>query len=645
MFIMNSPYDELIKDVRKLLELLSAEINKDVTAYVNNVIRAPSQYGYIALPMHSIIREYGDIGNIIKDKILPKLKLIDNVSLINGYLNISVNIAEYTNIVLRIINSLGEKYGISEKCPVGNYIIEHTSANPAKPMHIGHGRNAVLGDSLARLLRFCGASVRVHFYVNDCGDQMPYVGIGYYVAKDTVVKRVNEGVKPDEVIGIVYSVTYAVSEIKRLSKQIEQLSNEGKYDEANKLISERDEWVSVINNFMEKDKELTEVLLKGLGRFEDLPLMVKQWSRNYEEGDEYVRKVIREAIDLVLRGFRVTLDRLGISFDSWDFESEVAVDNGGVFRVINELSRKAQQYVERDNGALVFRADKYVQDLKLWDELKLPKYIPKATLLRSDGTSLYLTRDIAYALWYWDNFKFDKLIRVIGSEQAHPQAQLRLALYAMGYQELARRLIHYSYEMVNLAGMKMSGRKGVYVSLDDLLNEAKSRVMDIVRSRFSPEEADKVAEAVAVGAIRYSFLSVSPNKPLTFSWDKVLNLRQNSGPFIQYTYVRTNGILDKVTEIPKAQIPSNIANEERELILMLGEYPEIIAKAAQELRLEYIIDYINKLSLLFNSYYEKYPVLNAEPGVREFRINLVNAVKTVLGNAMNILGIPRLRRM
>jgi arginyl-tRNA synthetase len=475
---------------------------------------------------------------------------------------------------------------------------------------------------------------------------MPYVGIGYYVIKDLVLSRVKSGVKPDEVIGEVYSITYAVTEIKRLSKQIEQLSNEGKYDEANKLIGERDEWVSVINNFLNRDRELTESLIKGLGKFEDLPLMIKQWSRAYEEGDEFVRKVIREAVDLVLRGFRATLDRLGVYFDSWDFESEVAVDNGGVSRVINELLTRAPQYVEREDGALIFRADKYAQDLGLWDELRLPRYIPKATLLRSDGTSLYLTRDIAYALWFWDNFRFDALIRVIGSEQTHPQAQLRLALHAMGYHELARKIMHYSYEMVNLAGMKMSGRRGVYVTLDELINETKSRVMDLVKSRFTPEEADKVAEAVAVGAIRYSFVSVSPNKPLTFSWDKVLNLRQNSGPFIQYTYVRANSIIEKAGVVPRlTNIPSNIDGEEKELVLILGEYPEVIAKAAQDLRLEYITEYVNRLSLLFNSYYEKYPVLNSEPGIREFRLNLVNAVRTVLGSAMEILGIPRLSRM
>lgn len=218
----------------------------------------------------------------------------------------------------------------------------------------------------------------------------------------------------------------------------------------------------------------------------------------------------------------------------------------------------------------------------------------------------------------------------------------------MGYHEMAMKLIHYSYEMVNLAGTKMSGRRGgIYVSLDELLNEAKIRVMDIVKDRFPQDEANRVAEAVAAGAIRYSFLSVSPNKPLTFSWNKVLNLKQNSGPFIQYTYVRANSILEKAGELPKdIQIPSSIPSEEEEIILMLGEYPEVIARAAQELRLENLIDYANRLSLVFNSYYEKYPVLNAEPEVREFRINLVNAVKTVLGNIMDILGIPpKLKRM
>ncbi|WP_069806596.1 arginine--tRNA ligase [Vulcanisaeta thermophila] len=643
---MLNPYGEVIREVRGLLNALGRELGEDLGNYVSSIMRAPPQYGYIAVPLHGLVKKYGDLSNALNRALNSlSLNLLDRVVIVNGYLNIDVKPGNYAQLVLNTITRLGDKYGATEECPRGVYIIEHTSANPAKPMHIGHGRNAVLGDSLARLLRFCGASVRTHFYVNDCGDQVPYVGIGYYVAKDVILRRINEGRKPDEVFGIVYTVTYSVGEVKRLTKQIERLSSEGKYEEANKLISERDEWLSSIRNASDKDKELTDALLMGLSKYDDVALMAKQWARAYEEGDEFVRRVIREAVDLILGGFRETLNRLGITFDSWDFESEVAVDNKGTYRVINELIRNAQNYVERSDGALVFRADRVAEDLGLWDELNIPRYIPRATLLRSDGTSLYLTRDIAYALWYWDNFKFDKLIRVIGSEQAHPQAQLRLALYVMGYRELAKKIIHYSYEMVNLAGMKMSGRKGVYVSLDELIDEAKSRILSIIKDRFPPNEAGPVAEAVAVGAIRYSFLSVSPNKPLTFSWDRVLDLRQNSGPFIQYTYVRANSIIEKAGQVPSLVVPSDIKPEEKELILMLGEFPSIITKAAQELRIEYITEYVNKLSLLFNSYYEKYPVLNAPQGQREFRLNLVSAVRTVLGNAMDIMGIPRLRRM
>ncbi len=631
------------------LDVLGAELEiHDLKSRVRGFSKAPSGYGYVAVPLHAVYKDHPDLPQVI-ERVRQKFgfRLIGDLKFINGFLNIDVNIVEYARLVLSSALSLSEHYGVCDKCPRGKYIIEHTSANPTKPMHLGHGRNAVLGDSLARLLRFCGASVRTHFYVNDCGDQMPYVGIGYYAARDIVHKRIAEGRKPDEIIGIIYTVTYAISEVKRLTRQIEQLTKEGKYDEVNRLIAERDEWIAVIGQHMERDRELVNALLEKLGRYEDLATLVRQWARAYEEGDEFVRGIIKEAVNLVLEGFKQTLSRLGIQFDSWDFESEVAVDNRGVDRVLRELMQKAPEYIEREDGAIVFRADKYAQDYNLWDELSLPRYIPKATLLRSDGTSLYLTRDIAYTLWIAENFEFDKLIRVIGSEQTHPQAQLRIALYAMGYRDLSKRVIHYSYEIVNIAGVKMSGRKGIYITLDSLLDEAKSKVMDIVRGRFPSEEVDKVAEAVAIGAVRFAFVSVSPTRPLTFRWEKVLDLNQNSGPFIQYTYVRTLGILEKTNERPQIPppVPQGVSPEEKSLILLIGEFPEVIAKAAHELRLEDLTEYANRLALAFNSFYEKHRVIGAPDEVRGFRLALVSSVMTVLGNIMDILGIPRLRKM
>jgi len=633
------PLGEVIRELEHIVNNLSRRLGVKIGF---EVTKAPPQYGYLAIPIHGILKSGISIEEALRDALEEtRPRLIAGVQVVRGFLNFSLNRAEYVRLVITTINSLGDRYGWSDGCPQGKYIVEHTSANPAKPMHIGHGRNAVLGDSLARLLRFCGSEVRTHFYVNDCGDQVPYVGLGYLHAKEIINEKLARGEKGDHVMGLLYSVTYAVGEVKRLSKEIEASTSE---EERLRLINERDEWVSMLKNLEDKDPTVRDILA-ALSSLDDIVSSVRMWARLYETGDINVRKTVREAVEIVLNGFKETLETLGITFDSWDWESEVAVDNDGVDRVIAELTRKAPQYVERDDGALIFRADKYAQDMNLWEELRLPRFIPKATLMRSDGTSLYLTRDIAYALWCWDNFKFHRLIRVIGSEQAHPQAQLKLALHAMGYRELARSIMHYSYEMVNLAGTKMSGRRGVYVALDDVIREAQARVLEIIRDRLQPEEAVMVARAVAIGAVRYAFLSVSPNKPLTFSWDRVLNLKQNSGPFIQYTYVRANSIIEKANSVPELAIPSELSDEEFELVIILGEYPSIIASSARDLRLEPIVDYVNRLALAFNSFYEKYPVINAQGDSRNFRLNLVNATRIVLGNAMQILGIPKLRKM
>lgn len=636
---MYDPLGEVIRELEHIVNNLSRRLGVKIGF---EVTKAPPQYGYLAIPIHGILKSGISIEEALRDALEEtRPRLIAGVQVVRGFLNFSLNRAEYVRLVITTINSLGDRYGWSDGCPQGKYIVEHTSANPAKPMHIGHGRNAVLGDSLARLLRFCGSEVRTHFYVNDCGDQVPYVGLGYLHAKEIINEKLARGEKGDHVMGLLYSVTYAVGEVKRLSKEIEASTSE---EERLRLINERDEWVSMLKNLEDKDPTVRDILA-ALSSLDDIVSSVRMWARLYETGDINVRKTVREAVEIVLNGFKETLETLGITFDSWDWESEVAVDNDGVDRVIAELTRKAPQYVERDDGALIFRADKYAQDMNLWEELRLPRFIPKATLMRSDGTSLYLTRDIAYALWCWDNFKFHRLIRVIGSEQAHPQAQLKLALHAMGYRELARSIMHYSYEMVNLAGTKMSGRRGVYVALDDVIREAQARVLEIIRDRLQPEEAVMVARAVAIGAVRYAFLSVSPNKPLTFSWDRVLNLKQNSGPFIQYTYVRANSIIEKANSVPELAIPSELSDEEFELVIILGEYPSIIASSARDLRLEPIVDYVNRLALAFNSFYEKYPVINAQGDSRNFRLNLVNATRIVLGNAMQILGIPKLRKM
>lgn len=641
--ICKNPFNELVSEFKEIAVKVLDKIGIKISVNDINVQRAPSRFGYLSIPLHEYLRNYGDVEELLRSEFKKiEAKYLSRIEFIKGFLNSDIKVDSYSMLVINSILELKDMYGCSFNLSE-RYLIEHTSANPIHPLHIGHGRNAVLGDSLARLLKFFNAEVETHFYLDDCGDQVAYAAFGYSKIKDLVLRRIERGVKPDYIIGLIYSATYAIAEIKRLSRELEECRDNERCLE---IVKERDEWLSVLNELRSRDEEVIDELIKRLGIYEDITEAVKHLSRSYERGDVEARQLIRELINLVITGFKQTLTRLGIDFDYWDWESEVAIDNGGVDRVVKELSRRASDYVDYVKGALVFKTDQFAKDLDLWNELKLPKYIPKATLTRSDGSSLYLTRDVAYTIWCMENFKPSKIIRVIGVEQTHPQAQLKIILYAMGYRELAKSVVHYAYEMVNIPGIKMSARRGKYVTLDDLINEAKRRVYELIKDREGINY-EEVAEAVAVGAIRYTLLSVTPSKTITFTWDRVLNLKQNSGPFIMYTYVRANSILEKSQEdITKINnVPEEVSSEEKELITLLGEYPEILSKAVHDLRIDYITEHIDKIALTFNSMYEKCPVLTASEPHKSFRLALTRAVKIVLENSMKILGIPILKKM
>jgi len=641
-----NPYAELIREVRMFLDELGRKLSVDLSN--TSIVRAQPKFGYLSVPLHSIAREYSDFPKVVEDVSREfEFRYLKPPEYVNGFLNFDIDPPKYAKMVIDTVLRYGENYGKPEKPMEGKYIVEHTSANPLHPLHVGHGRNAVLGDTLARLLRFCGCEVRTHFYLDDCGDQVAYATLGFSLVRDLVYERVRSGLKPDHVIGIVYATTCTVGEIQKLTRELEELKDRDpeKYRE---VVAQRDDLVAVIAELEQKDRELVLTLIDKLRSIKNIEEEVKKISRMYEEGVDEVRRIVREMVNLVIDGFKMTLNRLGISFDSWDWESDITVYSGKVYEVIRKLISKAGNYIEKIGNVIIFRADKYAQDLDLWSKLKLPRHLPKVTLTRSDGTTLYITRDLTYAIWCFEKFNPTKLIRVIAAEQQHPQAQIRTMLYAMGYVDWAERMIHYAYELVNIPGVKMSGRRGRYVTLDELIDEAKRRIMSMISGRFlDRSELEKVAEAVAVGAIRYSLLSVSPTKPITFTWDKVLNLKQNSGPFIQYTYVRARSILEKagIVDVLKYTVPDVLGPEEIELVKYIGEVPEIITQAANDLRPDYIVEHVNKIALTFNSFYEKYPVIHAEEPYRGFRIALVISVKKVLENIMNILGIPILERM
>lgn len=627
------PLDAVISEFERLVDEIVAKIG----ATTRPEVEFPSKFAFVTARLHKLRPSPEAVAETLRGR---RFEYLANVRLENMYLNADVDVRRLAVALFDSVRSAGEKYGYSARCKVGRFLVEHTSANPLHPLHVGHGRNAVLGDSLVRLLRFCGNDVEVHFYVDDCGSQVMYAALGYEAVSEEVNKMVERGVKPDLAVGYVYSVATAIAEINRLKRLAEGQSDEKRRE----ILAEIDEWMGVIKRHMDAEPELTNLLAERLGR-RDLFTEAAELNRLYERGDLQARAKVRAVVDLVLKGQRATLERLGIAIDKWDYESELAVWSNKAVELVEELKRRWPSYIENKEGAVVFRADKFVEDFNLREELDLPKFIPPVTLTRSDGTTLYVTRDVAYALWQAQH-AVDKVVRVISSEQTHEQAHVKIILYALGYKEEAKRIVHYSYEMVNMPGMKMSARRGQYVSLDEILDEAAERSAEMVKEK-DRETAAVIGEKVGVGAVRYFYLSASPRKPIDFKWDVVLNMRSNSGPFLQYTYVRAASILEKAGEAPEAapSVPDSLPPEERDLVVRLAMWPRVVASAVKDLRPDYISDYLNSLALLFNSYYEKYPVIKAEGDVRRFRLALVNVVRITMKNGLEILGVPVLSRM
>jgi arginyl-tRNA synthetase len=339
-----------------------------------------------------------------------------------------------------------------------------------------------------------------------------------------------------------------------------------------------------------------------------------------------------------------------VFFDFWDWESDL-IWTGRVAQVLQRLSKTP--YVYPLAGALELDVGKIVEDFKLKPLLGISDdyQIASLTLMRSDGTTLYTTRDIAYTLQKFENA--DVVINVIGAEQTLAQLQLKAALFALGYGELALKHRHFSFGLVELPGFKMSSRRGRFITLDQVLDEAVRRAYDEVSKRsqgLTEGEKRNIAEVIGVGAVKYALVSVEPSKSVVFDWDKALNFETNSGPFIQYAHARACNILKKAEEKKiKIEKPNyELLKEpiERDLIILLARFPEVFLGASENLRPDDLAVYANTLADKFNSFYASLRVIQAESSeLRDARLALVDAVRIVLRNAMSLLGIEMPKRM
>ena len=649
MFSIN-PFNDFRFECQSVLQNALKKVFPEIKVERLTLEKPPSlEFGQLASSLcFELAKKIGEKPLVLAEQLIDaldksSLSLVEKVVPAGGgYINFHVNFAKFSALTLESVRHGDTEYGFIKTDKPSKIIVEHTSVNPIHPIHIGQARNPMLGDAIARMLKSRGHTVYRHYYVDDVGRQTAVIAYGYKKLGKPKPKE-----KPDHFIGRIYTITSCLIEINRLKKELERAKAVSATEEIVKINKELDEWVSIAAELKEKFPELFENLLRKISEDKNPEDMVNELNRAYEAGDERAKNLVREVSELCLEGFKETLSRVGVFYDSWDWESEL-VWSKQVENILNKL--KKTPYIFASGSVLEFDAEKVAREFGLKRKLGLREdhEIPSLTLVRADGTTLYTTRDIAYTLWKFK--KAEKVINVVGMEQTLAQLQLKIALYALGYGNLADNVVHFAYNLVTLPGYKMSSRRGRYITLDEVIDESIKRAYEEVSKRsphLSEEEKKDIANFVGIGAVRYALVEVAPSKPVVFTWDRVLNFERNSAPYIQYSHARACSILRKA-----ARKPENPAYEllkeklEHEIVLALASFPDTFTEATEFLKPNVIADFANALADKFNTFYNALPVIKAEPKeLSDARLALVDAVRIVLRNALNLIGVVAPERM
>ena len=457
-------------------------------------------------------------------------------------------------------------------------VVEHTSANPTGPVHVGRARNPIIGDAVSRVLDYAGYDVDRHYYVNDAGRQIAVFTWAYE--------------------------TFDESDLDEPDRESPEYEMVRYYRKGNAFLEDADA------ESVEAAEEAIGEILQGL-----------------EAGDDETYDRVAEVVDTVLGGMRTTLERLPAEFD--EFVKETRFMRNG------------------DTDALVDRLkdlDCAVYDEEAW-QLDLPDFEKNLVFLRSDGTSLYTTRDLAHHEWKFDNY--DRAVTVLGEDHRLQADQLSAALDLLGDDTDQLRQVFYSW--VNLPEGGMSTREGTGIDLDDLLDEAVSRARDEVESRLddrsrgdlSEADIERIARQVGIGAVRYDIVSKQPTKGITFEWERALDFEAQSAPYVQYVHARCCGIVEEADGDADAEPDFDRLSEpeERDLLRALARFPAVIEEAADDLQPHSVATYTRTLAETFNAFYRECPVLDADPETRAARLALVVGTRHTVANALDAIGV------
>ena len=538
-----------------------------------------------------------DTAEEIGKKLMEICPLVAECNAVGGFLNIKLSMAAWLSELAEI--DAAENFGftvVSENSPL--IMVEYSSPNTNKPLHLGHIRNNLLGYSLAKILEANGNKVVKTNIVNDRGIHICKSMVAWKRFAGGATPQ-STGIKGDHLVG-----DYYVAFDKEYKKEIAALVAEGKSEE--------------------EAKEAAPIMQEA-----------REMLRLWEAGDAATRELWATMNQWVYDGFDETYKRLGVSFDKIYYESQTYLV--GKQKVLEGLEKGL--FFKKDDGSVWADFTKEGLDEKL--------------LLRADGTSVYMTQDIGTATLRFSDYKIDKMIYVVGNEQNYHFQVLSLLLDRLGF-KWGKDLVHFSYGMVELPEGKMKSREGTVVDADDLMDEmvatATAISKELGKDGLSEEETAEVCRKVGLGSLKYFILKVDPRKNMTFNPKESIDFNGNTGSFIQYAYARICSVLRKAAEqgIATTTLSKDIAlsDAEIELVQQLSTFPAVVRQAGEEYSPSLIANYSYDLVKNYNRFYHDFSILKEEnTDVRAFRLQLSRNVAKILRQAMSLLGIELPERM
>ena len=551
----------------------------------------------VLFPLLKLIKSNpAELGNKIGAYLVENVAEVSNFNVVSGFLNIVISDQYYLDFFHEIKDNA--KFGfVSANANEPAIMVEYSSPNTNKPLHLGHIRNNLLGFSVAEILKASGKKVYKTQIINDrgihiCKSMLAWKKFGNGQTPET------SGLKGDKLVGNFY-----VAFDKAYKEEINQLMSEGKSEE------EAKKQAPII-------LEAQEMLLK------------------WEAGDTEVMQLWKTMNQWVYDGFGTTYTNLGVDFDSYYYESNTYLLGKDVVQIGLEKG--------------IFEKD---PDGSVWIDLT-PDGLDRKIVLRSDGTAVYMTQDIGTAIQRVKDFPdVGGMVYTVGNEQDYHFKVLFLILQKLGF-DWSKNLFHLSYGMVDLPSGKMKSREGTVVDADDLMNEMTQTAQNISEELgklegYSAAEKAKLYNIIGMGALKYYILKVDPKKRILFDPEESVDFAGNTGPFIQYTYARIQSIIRKANFNFTEKTTLKVLHEkEKELIKQLELFPEIIQNAAQSHSPALIANYTYDLVREYNSFYQAVPILGSNDEVEKvFRVQLSKKVADTIASAFQLLGIQVPERM